>query len=276
VFELKQRIRTYARRSKLKRSLRHGFTPHPQDVYVATYPKSGTTWMQMILYQLTTPGDMSIRHIGDVIPWLDRTIELKREVIDALRPPRLFKTHLPYDWVPPGKRIYVWRAVEDVAVSYFHQMRELHGFGGDIDAFVQKVIIDGINFNGSWFTHFESWFPHRSDADVLCISFHQMKSDLAGVIDRVARFCAIPIPAEKLPEVLRRCTFDFMQQHEALFHPRFELGETQRVARGDSRFFRKGLEGEGVRELTSKSRSIIDARMKKCLARLGVTHAVLE
>jgi hypothetical protein len=34
------------------------FVPRASDIFIVTYPKSGTNWMQMIMYQLTTDGDM--------------------------------------------------------------------------------------------------------------------------------------------------------------------------------------------------------------------------
>jgi hypothetical protein len=44
------------------------FVPRPDDIFIVTYPRSGTTWMQMILYQLTTDGDMTFAHIEQVCP----------------------------------------------------------------------------------------------------------------------------------------------------------------------------------------------------------------
>ena len=47
------------------------FGERDDDIYITTYPKSGTTVMQVILYQLTTKGDMGFKHIYDVSPWIE-------------------------------------------------------------------------------------------------------------------------------------------------------------------------------------------------------------
>ena len=39
------------------------FGEREDDIYISTYPKSGTTLMQMILYHLTTDGRMNFNHI---------------------------------------------------------------------------------------------------------------------------------------------------------------------------------------------------------------------
>ena len=39
------------------------FGQRDSDIYIVSYPKSGTTKMQMILYQLTTEGHMDFNHI---------------------------------------------------------------------------------------------------------------------------------------------------------------------------------------------------------------------
>ena len=50
------------------------FGERDDDIYVVTYPKSGTTLMQMMLYQLTTDGKIDFKHIYDVSPWTDNDV----------------------------------------------------------------------------------------------------------------------------------------------------------------------------------------------------------
>src|SRR5215469_18574146 len=49
------------------------FVPRPDDIFIATYPRSGTTWMQMLLYQLTSDGKMDMAHIAQHCPWFERS-----------------------------------------------------------------------------------------------------------------------------------------------------------------------------------------------------------
>src|SRR5687768_8228060 len=50
---------------------RASFQPRPDDIFIVTYPKSGTTLMQMILHQLKSDGEMNIPHINRVCPYLE-------------------------------------------------------------------------------------------------------------------------------------------------------------------------------------------------------------
>ncbi|CAB3992547.1 Retrovirus-related Pol poly from transposon [Paramuricea clavata] len=47
------------------------FKPRSDDVFVLTPRKCGTTWMQQILHQLRSGGDMSFDDICDVIPYIE-------------------------------------------------------------------------------------------------------------------------------------------------------------------------------------------------------------
>ncbi|MEO1935709.1 MAG: sulfotransferase domain-containing protein [Myxococcales bacterium] len=42
----------------------------PSDIFLATYPKCGTTLIQQIVHGLRTVGDMDFRDISGVVPWL--------------------------------------------------------------------------------------------------------------------------------------------------------------------------------------------------------------
>ena len=73
------------------------FKPNPDDIVVATYPKSGTTWMLHILYQLKSKGRMDFEKITDCCPWLD-TLQAWDGIVDgAVGEQRIIKTHSPPD-----------------------------------------------------------------------------------------------------------------------------------------------------------------------------------
>lgn len=71
------------------------FEARPDDVFVVTYPRSGTTWLQMILYQLATDGSMRFDHISQVVPYFERMFMSGRNP-NTMASPRLFKSHLPW------------------------------------------------------------------------------------------------------------------------------------------------------------------------------------
>ena len=86
----------------------HGLNlkPRSDDVIVVTPPKCGTTWMQQILHQLRSGGDMSFDEIGDAVPFLefayDEEIDLNAE---HNYQPRCYKTHTWYPYCPKGAKI---------------------------------------------------------------------------------------------------------------------------------------------------------------------------
>ena len=106
-----------------------------------TYPRSGTTWTQMILYQLTTDGRMDFAHITQVCPWFERALKAGRD-LDALPAPRVFKSHLTYRRIPKGpcRYIYVARDGKDVAVSYYHFYRSHMGYKGTFEEFFERFL----------------------------------------------------------------------------------------------------------------------------------------
>ena len=55
--------------------LRRHFQPKPGDIFVATYPKAGTTWLQTIVLLLLHQGDATLvaahPKLQRQAPWLD-------------------------------------------------------------------------------------------------------------------------------------------------------------------------------------------------------------
>ncbi len=201
------------------RSPVEAFVPRPDDIFVVTYPRSGTTWTQMILYQLTTEGKMDFPHITAVCPWFERSLK-DGTAYDALPAPRVFKSHLSYGKIPKGpcKYIYVARDGRDVAVSYYHFYTTHMRFQGTFDEFFERFLQGRVGY-GSWFRHVRGWWRHRDDPNVLFLRYEDLTADLPGCLRRIAAFCGLEIAPARWPGILERCSFAFMKRHEAQFDP---------------------------------------------------------
>src|SRR6478672_3533169 len=75
------------------------FNFRDDDIVIATYAKSGTTWMQQIVSQLIFGGAPGLP-VAEMSPWLDLRVPPKIEKLAAVETQthrRFIKTHLPVD-----------------------------------------------------------------------------------------------------------------------------------------------------------------------------------
>lgn len=230
------------------------FSPRKSDIFVSSYPRSGTTWLQQILLVLSQDGDPATEHIAQTVPWFERSLSLgqrRARDFEPLADPRVFKSHLPFQWLPPGARyIYAERDGRDVAVSYFHLYRSHLGYRDDFDAFLEIFLRGDLQYR-SWFKHVAGWRELADRPDVLVVRYEDMLDDLAVVMNRLNDFCRFGRSRERVEQLTRYCTFTYMKSHEARFdHATAEPGKKQeRAARGG--FVRRGQRG-GYREYFSQ------------------------
>jgi hypothetical protein len=244
------------------------FVPRPDDIFIVTYPRSGTTWMQMILYQLTTDGAMAFPHITEYCPWFEKSQRSARGF--ATRPsPRVFKSHLPYRDLPKGpcKYIYVARNGKDVVVSNYHLHRRYFSFEGTFAEFFDRFLRGNIGY-GSWFRHVAGWWAHRHDPNVLFLTYEELTRDLEGCLRRVIAFCGLDVPPERFPVILQRCRFAFMKQHESQFDPALEWLWEQGIRLNG--FLRAGRVGEGSTHLDRGQEARFDRAYRRYLAGTGL------
>lgn len=218
-------------------------------IFIVTFPKSGTTWMKMILYQLTTDGNMeNISNLMDIIPFLE-----KENDTTNLEPAKIIKTHITHKWFwmfrKKGKFIYVMRDGLDVAVSYYHHCRNFEDYTGTFDEFYKSTIlnlkaIDGHWFADNWFKHISDWLKEKDNPDVLFVRFEDMKKDLESVIREIIGFLKLDVKEEEMPRILERCSFKYMKDHEDkidfayLWNSRLE-----KMKKVPGKFLRKGKSG---------------------------------
>ncbi|WP_163865021.1 sulfotransferase domain-containing protein [Myxococcus eversor] len=143
--------------------------PRAGDIYIAASPKAGTTWMQMIVFQLATQGRGEFEHISQVSPFLEM---LPR---DATREPLL-------DAPEPVN-------AADSLGSLYHHHCLLEEAPIDFGSFF-RVVMDE---DDPWLRHLESWWPHHRDRNVLHLRYEDLTQDLEASVRRVAAFCGLPL-----------------------------------------------------------------------------------
>lgn len=218
------------------------FQPDPTDVYVVSHMKSGTTWTQMIMFQLFHGRDLDLEdvdHIEEITPWYDVTVDIDPHQFPR---PLVFKSHETYGEAlisRPGKYIYVMRNGMDVALSYYHHMRNYFGLDKTYPQFFDDFISPTRHRN--WFDHVAGWLKNSNNKQVLSLRYEDLHADFEPSIQRVAQFCGLKPTDADLERVRERSNFKYMKEH---WH-KFGIRAGDKTA-GNARFLRLGKTREGV------------------------------
>ncbi|RXG72242.1 Sulfotransferase family cytosolic 1B member 1 [Armadillidium vulgare] len=79
------------------------------------------------------------------------------------------------------------RDPRDVCVSYYYHSIKFDGFTGNFDQFFELFINDLAFFSPFW-KHVLDFWEKRDEDNVLFIRFEELKKDLRGNIEKVAKF----------------------------------------------------------------------------------------
>ena len=260
----------------------NNFKFRDDDIVIATYAKSGTTWMQQIVSQLVFNGAEGV-DVSHASPWVDLRI-LPSEAIAGLEhlPHRRFvKTHLPVDalvFSPKAKYIYIGRDGRDAVWSmYNHHANANENWYGALnntpglvgppigpppdsvhEYYRQWMEGDGHPFWPYW-ENLRSWWAVRHLPNVMIIHFNDMKADLAGSIRKIGDFLGIKPDAATLAKIVEHCSFDYMKAHAELAAP---LGGALWNG-GAKTFINKGTNGRWHDVLTPADNVAYKARALK-------------
>ncbi len=208
---------------------RRRFVPRPDDIYVASYPRSGTTRTQHLIWLLLHPDEAQrplsappgFRHIADVTPWFERDLARGRHTAEALnaRPgPRVFKTHLGVGHLPrAGRVLYLTRPVEDVVVSYHHLYRTHLDDDRDFAAFFRAFLRGDVQYR-CYFKHNAAYQrAARRQPRVLRIDYDELCGQPAAAARRIAQHLGLAPDEATVDGAVARTHRSFMKTHEACF-----------------------------------------------------------
>jgi sulfotransferase len=225
-----------------------------EDLLVVGFPKSGTSWLQVMITNLWDDWNTSGGEKRKVPSLHGRTTGDGRYYGYAdcleLESPRLMKTHLPVDlmpsaWPDHGKVVHITRNPRDVCVSLFHELRhmqrtdpraEVHidGFRDHFDLFLAGEV--------PWGPYPESvigWYA-LEHPNLLKITYEDARRNTSDVLERIVRFVGRPVAPGRVADVVASTEFSAMKNSDV----RHQINHPDMREDTDTPFMRKGIVGD--------------------------------
>jgi aryl sulfotransferase len=250
------------------------------DIIISTYAKSGTTWMQQIIFQMLFAGDTEME-VHSMSPWIDFRLppkHVKLPEVEAQQHRRFVKTHLPVDalvYSPLARYIYIGRDGRDVLWSLYNHhangneamYNALNNEPGRVGPpleppteDIRQYFRDWLERDGfpywSFWENVRSWWEIRSLPNILLVHFETLKRDMPAGMRRIAEFLSIEIDESKWDLMVEHCTFDWMKANGEKSVP---MGGKMWKG-GTKTFINRGTNGRWKDTLTARDSAEYEAR----------------
>lgn len=229
------------------------FEVRESDIWIVGFPKTGTTWIHNIVWQLKNNFNFDARpksafdefYEGSIL--FDETAVNENEKLlnlidewhnrfeqyEKLISPRIFKSHLPAFllpkniWTKKSKIIYIARNPFDVIVSRFHaQQKNIINYKGTIDDMCHLLINSELSYS-PFFDHINSFWQLENLDHVLFLTYENCSADLFGAVKRINEFLGCSYSDEQLERLAEHVSFGEMRKKSPENLPDKEDGGTQ-------------------------------------------------
>ena len=262
----------------------------PWTIWLASYPKSGNTWLRAMLTALRNGPQLDVNDLdggpiasardhveswigfasSDLTPGeLDRTLDEVRfrKIHDALLSAPEGAPIVPSDRTKGA--VYVTRDPRDVAVSYAYHTGRTHEWAVDELANPAAFMVGPPGASGAqarmrlgtWSEHQREW-TRQAPFPVLVVRYEDMSADPRAELTRVARFAGVDADQERVVAAVNAARFDTLRDQEDTtgFHS---------APAWDRPFFRRGEAGAWRDELAPELAAKVERDHAEVMAELG-------
>lgn len=168
------------------------YRPQPNDLFIVSYPKCGTTWLQYLVYNIFTEGVPP----KDMEEFLARSVFLEytgAQSVEKMCRPGSIKTHFPFSrhqYSKLAKYLYIARNPYDCCVSFYYHTKSFPAYFFENGTFSEffDMFLQGKVDNGDYFNNLLSWYDHRHDPNVLFLTYECLKRDTESWVIKIADF----------------------------------------------------------------------------------------
>ncbi|KQJ81550.1 cytosolic sulfotransferase 5 [Brachypodium distachyon] len=268
------------------------FAPRPEDILLASFPKSGTTWLKALAFATLHRADHPPRAADHPLRRLNPHGCVKFLELDLGLPAQdpkggasgVLATHLPYSLL--GRRItaedsgcrivYICRDPKDAFVSSWLFTKKNMDMAAAMDAANNdsppskatkalctlqeafELFCDGRSFYGPQWHHVVGYWQEsrRNPHKVLFLRYEEMLQDPVSNLKKLAEFMGCPFSAEEEAAGAVRDIVELCSL-DTLRNMEVNRNGAQLLARNDG-FFRKGVAGDWRNHMTSAMAARLD------------------
>jgi hypothetical protein len=239
----------------------HGF--RSSDVFTASYPRSGSTWLRFILAEILAGQSSGFKGVNMLSPDVGEHADAQ-----SLLPGsgRLIKTHELYR--PTYKKaIYLARDPRDVLFSEYAYENALGVIDGDFDLFLDAFLRKGVNAFGLWTDHVNTWLDaaDSNQCELLVVRFEEMRRDTERCLKQTMEFLNFPVEDGAIRKAIAGNSLEQMKAKEKV---------TPQRASAKGRFIGSGSVAGWKEKLSVSQLQLIDQYAGKAMSRLGYAPGV--
>ncbi|KAF3338762.1 flavonol 4'-sulfotransferase-like protein [Carex littledalei] len=266
-------------------AMEEAFHPRPSDVIVASYPKSGTTWLKALTFTIMYRNKYTFSshpllklNPHACVPFMQYFYAARDEqYLETLPSPRVLGTHLSYSILPESIKtskchiVYICRDPKDVIVSHWHMVTRFEWSFKEPFPFTRafELFCEGRTPYGPVWDHVLEYYMKslHSPEKVLFLKYEEMMKDPIDGVIRLAKFIGCPFSEEEMKNGLVKEMVEFCS-----FNKLKDLDINKNEGIGNDCFFRKAVVGDWQNHMTSDMAFKLDEIIKEKLHNAGFTY----
>ena len=260
----------------------------PKVTWLASYPRSGNTWLRYLLYSYLVNPAESMRDSGKISAALQPLLQVQEK---SNRPEAFFwnrvyhfwknyeynidvadnlfvKTHTPFHPKYPlrnktGRIVLLIRNPKDVFLSLYNYRINGENFNQPPDEYFLDYIKNGgdkdwLKQYGSWLGFFESWVSTGLDCDICIIKYEDMLEKPMAEFVRLLKFLNIEVDENRVKVAVEACEISRLRKIEQK-----AIAENKEDETSNTWFFNKGISNQKIgSEFGERSNELFDERFE--------------